>query len=166
VQVKSTMATLEIRELEGTAKYQEVQKLLKSLEEDLLVKELSSTEKTRILLQLRHYGTKPKDAEPLYSKEGIDILAQHGVNGDTLDVRRAALRCIANACLLNEGMRQVFVDTGFSGKLAERLKCENSEDEIIIARILFLTTYDTNLDFDIMIRKHGLGDSINWVRLN
>lgn len=31
--------------------------------------DIFAAEKTRILLQLRHYGTKPKDAEPLYSKE-------------------------------------------------------------------------------------------------
>jgi hypothetical protein len=47
---------------------------------------------------------------------------RYGVEGETPDVRRAALRCVANALLLDPKMRQAFVDTGYSGKLAEKLK--------------------------------------------
>lgn len=47
---------------------------------------------------------------------------KYGVDGDTADVRRAALRCVANALLLDEKMRQVFVDTGYGGRLAENIK--------------------------------------------
>lgn len=54
--------------------------------------------------------------------QGIGTLVQYGVDGETVDVRRAALRCVANAMLLDENMRQIFVDTGNGGKLAERLK--------------------------------------------
>lgn len=47
---------------------------------------------------------------------------KYGVDGETADVRRAALRCVANALLLDPNMRQVFVDTGYGGRLAENLK--------------------------------------------
>lgn len=47
---------------------------------------------------------------------------KYGVDGETPDVCRAALRCVANALLLDEKMRQIFVDTGSGGKLAEKLK--------------------------------------------
>lgn len=47
---------------------------------------------------------------------------KYGVDEDTPDVRRAALRCVANALLLDEKMRQTFVDTGYGGRLAENLK--------------------------------------------
>ena len=47
---------------------------------------------------------------------------KYGVDGDTADVRRAALRCVANALLLDEKMRQTFVDTGYGSRLAENLK--------------------------------------------
>lgn len=47
---------------------------------------------------------------------------KYGVDGEIADVRRSALRCVANALLLNPNMRQVFVDTGYSGRLAEGLK--------------------------------------------
>jgi hypothetical protein len=55
-------------------------------------------------------------------RQGIGILAHYGVEGETADVRRAALRCVANALLLDSKMRQIFVNTGLAGKLAERLK--------------------------------------------
>jgi hypothetical protein len=44
------------------------------------------------------------------------------LDGETADIRRAALRTIANALLLKSDMRQVFVDTGCVGKLAEKLR--------------------------------------------
>lgn len=47
---------------------------------------------------------------------------KYGIDGKTADIRRAALRCVANALLLDGSMRQIFVDTGYGGKVAERLK--------------------------------------------
>lgn len=58
--------------------------------------------------------------------QGIDTLVRYGVDGENADIRRTALRCVANALLLDAKMRQVFVDTGYGGKLAERLKVCNS----------------------------------------
>jgi hypothetical protein len=58
--------------------------------------------------------------------QGIETLVRYGVDGENADIRRTALRCVANALLLDAKMRQVFVDTGYGGKLAERLKvCNN-----------------------------------------
>jgi len=34
---------------------------------------------------------------------------------------------------------------------------------MVTSRILFLLTYDTNLDFEAMIKKHALGDNVNYV---
>lgn len=47
---------------------------------------------------------------------------KYGVDGESPDVHRAALRCVANALLLDAKMRQIFVDTGYGEKLAENLK--------------------------------------------
>lgn len=55
---------------------------------------------------------------------------RYGVDGKTPDERRAALRCVANALLLDGKMRQVFVDTGYAGKLAERLKVRIDLDAV------------------------------------
>ncbi|KAI2792388.1 hypothetical protein POX_b02425 [Penicillium oxalicum] len=153
---------MSLTRLQGAAKLQQVTRLLASLKDDLNESHLTPAQKSEILLQLRQHGTSPVDAGPIYSSEGIKLLAQYGLNGETADVRRAALRCVANALLLDTNMRQAFVDTGYGGKLAERLKTENSEDEMITSRILFLSTYDSNLDFDALIKNHSLGDNVNY----
>ncbi|KAJ5675474.1 hypothetical protein N7462_008371 [Penicillium macrosclerotiorum] len=149
-------------QLSGAAKLQQVTRLLDTLNTDLQEKRLSATQKVEALLQLRQHGTNPTDAGPIYCSDGIGILAQYGVEGETPDVRRAALRCIANALLLDAKMRQLFADTGFGGKLAQRLKTDNSEDEMVISRILFLSTYDSTMDFEILIKNHSLGDNVNY----
>lgn len=43
------------------------------------------------------------------------------------------------------------------------MQVDNSEDEMVTSRILFLSTYDTDLDFEALIKKHGLGDNVNYV---
>ncbi|KAL4784833.1 guanine nucleotide exchange factor [Aspergillus varians] len=153
---------MDLRVLQGPEKLQQVTKLLDTLERDLKDNSLSSAQRTQTLLQLRQHGTSPDNAGPIYSKKGIDILSKYGVDGETTDVRHAALRCVANALLLDGRMRQLFVDTGRGGKLAEILKCDSSEHEMVISRILFLSTYETNMDFDNLIRNHSLGDNVNY----
>ncbi|RAQ70154.1 synembryn [Aspergillus flavus] len=153
---------MDFQTLRGAEKLQQVTQLLSSLEKDLNEKKLSSTVKVQLLLQLRQHGTNPADAGPIYSRRGMEILAKYGVDGESVDIRRAALRCVANALLLDPKMRQLFADTGHGGKLAEKLKCDSSEDEMVISRILFLSTYDTTMDFDNLVNKHGLGDNVNY----
>lgn len=34
---------------------------------------------------------------------------------------------------------------------------------MVASRILFLSTYDTNLDFEVLIKNHSLGDNVNYV---
>jgi hypothetical protein len=35
---------------------------------------------------------------------------------------------------------------------------------MVISRILFLSTYDTTMDFDDLVNKHALGDNVNYVK--
>ncbi|KAM0115513.1 hypothetical protein ACP6JC_007908 [Aspergillus fumigatus] len=42
------------------------------------------------------------------------------------------------------------------------LKCDNSEDEMVISRILFICTYDTTMDYEQLIKNHSLGDNVNY----
>ena len=118
----------------------------------------------------------------LITSQGITTLARYGVEGETPDVRRAALRCVANALLLDGKMRQVFVDTGYGSKLSDMLKvcllcnltysktdsvkqAEDSEDEMVASRILFYTTYDTTMDFGDLIKSYQLADNVAYVSL-
>ncbi|KAL4928837.1 synembryn [Aspergillus undulatus] len=151
-----------LRVLQGPEKLREVTKLLDSLEADLRNDSLDSAQRTQTLLQLRQHGTSPDNAGPIYSKKGIEVLSKYGVDGETTDVRHAALRCVANALLLDENMRQLFVDTGRCGKLAEMLKCDSSEHEMVISRVLFLSTYNTNANFEDLINNHSLGDNVHY----
>ncbi|KAL2827419.1 guanine nucleotide exchange factor [Aspergillus cavernicola] len=153
---------MEFRVLQGPEKLRQVTTLLDSLEKDLRDKSLRSAQRVQTLLQLRQHGTSPDNAGPIYSKKGIEVLSKYSVDGETTDVRRAAMRCVANALLLDSNMRQLFVDTGRGGKLAEMLKCDSSDDEMVISRILFLSTYDTDMDFDALINDHALGDNVNY----
>ncbi|KAL8905938.1 MAG: hypothetical protein Q9207_002319 [Kuettlingeria erythrocarpa] len=54
----------------------------------------------------------------------------------------------------------MFVDLGYPIRAAQRLKNENRDDELLNSRILFLTTYNTTLDFDAIFKDHQLADSI------
>lgn len=90
------------------------------------------------------------------------MLSKYGLDAqEPSEASREALRCLANAFLLHEPSRQVFVDLGYAPKAAERLKGESSDDEFLISRILFYLTYGTDLDFNALIDNNGLADSIN-----
>ena len=48
-------------------------------------------------------------------------------------------------------------------RLAASAQNDNRDDEFLISRILFLTTYNTNLDFERLIDQYHLADNINTV---
>lgn len=64
---------------------------------------------------------------------------KYGVDGESPDIRRAALRCVANALLLDAKMRQVFVDTGYGGRLAENLEVL-SQLPFVVLLVLIMRT--------------------------
>lgn len=117
-----------------------------------------------------------------YDAKGIRILSGQGFNGTPSIASRDALRCLANLFLLDPKTRQMFIDLGFPDKAAERLKVglswlpqisdptlsslqnDDRDDEFLVSRILFLMTYDTNLNFDGLFEHHQLSQSMNRVR--
>lgn len=88
------------------------------------------------------------------------MLLRHAFHSPSSDTARAALRIIANAMLLKPETRQIFVDQGFAAKACNEFKKENWDDEFLVARILFLTTYDTNVDLEELIEKHHLAERV------
>lgn len=54
--------------------------------------------------------------------QGIHTLCQYAFENSDVETAQEALRCIANALLLEPRMRQVVVDLGFAPKAADRLK--------------------------------------------
>ena len=159
----NTVAPLkpESKMLTGDEKLLEVSKLIETLNEDLENPKLDTRERNTILEQLKAYGRDPTNADPIYSSGGIKTLSHYAFESKAPSTSREALRCIANALLLRQNLRQVFVNLDCPSKAAEKLKTQETDDEFLVCRIFFLLTYETKLDFDALFDKHALGESIN-----
>lgn len=92
--------------------------------------------------------------------QGISMLLRHAFHSPSTETARGALRVLANSMLLNEQSRQMFVDEGFAPKAAVELKTDHWDTEFLTSRILFLSTYGTNVDLETLIDKHHLADNI------
>ena len=62
--------------------------------------------------------------------------------------------------LLRAHTRQIFVDLGYESKTCNKLKNDNRDDEFLVSRIIFLTTYDSNIDIEKLIDQHHLAEYI------
>ncbi|KAK4549442.1 hypothetical protein LTR36_006439 [Oleoguttula mirabilis] len=144
--------------MSGTA---EVDRLLQELERNLESARSSLKQQEALLGQVKVLGRDLSTAGPIFSKKGISILSRCGLDKESSNTSREALRCLANAFLLNEPSRQLFVDLGYATKAADRLKVDNRDDEFLISRILFLLTYNTQVDYEVLVNQHHLADSIN-----
>jgi hypothetical protein len=92
--------------------------------------------------------------------KGIETLTRHAFNSPSLTTSRNALRCLANALLLRADTRQIFVDLGYEMKACNKLKNDSRDDEFLVSRIIFLTTYNTNVDIEKLIDQHHLAENI------
>jgi hypothetical protein len=63
--------------------------------------------------------------------------------------------------LLRPAVRQIFVDLKYESKLCNRLKHDDRDDEFLVSRIIFLTTYGTDTNIQELIDQHHLADNIN-----
>ncbi|OLN86820.1 Synembryn-like protein C3E7.04c [Colletotrichum chlorophyti] len=146
--------------LTGKAKLEAVASLMNELGEDLKKPTLLPENRDAKLEELKIYGRDPRDADPIFTKEGIEILTKHAFSSPSNQTARAALRVLANAMLLKPRTRQMFVDLGFEDLACKRLKNENFDDEFLVSRVLFLTTYDTKIDLLGLIQKYHLAEII------
>ncbi|KAF2858683.1 hypothetical protein K470DRAFT_283130 [Piedraia hortae CBS 480.64] len=138
-----------------------VDHLLDQLERNLKHDGMPIKEQETVLGELKILGRNSASAGSIFSRRGIDVLAKYGFRRETKSTSHEALRCLANAFLLSETTRQLFVDLEYSTDAAERLKSNDCNDEFLISRIIFLLTYNTSADLDDMVNKHGLADSVN-----
>lgn len=147
--------------LTGPAKLIAVTGLVEKLTEDLNSVTLLPQQRDAALEQLKIYGREPQNADPIFTKEAIEMLTRHAFNSPSSTTSRNALRVLCNALLLKPETRQMFVNLGYEAKVCNKLKSDNRDDEFLISRILFLTTYGTNTNLVGLIDKHHLADSIN-----
>ncbi|CAD6500422.1 BgTH12-07599 [Blumeria graminis f. sp. triticale] len=143
-----------------SAKLDEVTKIIDVLEADIHKHTLDSLQRSTYLEKLKVYGRDPTHSDPIYTKQGISTLAHYAFNPLSDTDSQAALRCIANAMLLRPETRQIFLDLGLEETACDRLCKHSQETEFLISRILFLMTYDTNIDLEKLISQHDLARGI------
>ena len=62
--------------------------------------------------------------------------------------------------LLKENTRQLFIDLGCAEQACDKLSNDNREDEFLLSRIILLTTYGTNINFEKLIDRDHLAENI------
>ncbi|KAL7821874.1 guanine nucleotide exchange factor [Trichoderma gracile] len=154
------MSNVQLGTATGAAKLKAVTELVNKLSEDLDKGSLSPKDQDEALEELKIYGRDPRNADPIFTKEGISMLLRYGFNSSSSDTARAALRVVANSMLLKPETRRMLVDQGFAVKACEGLKTDNWDDEFLKSRILLLSTYGTKEHLANLIAEHNLAENI------
>lgn len=87
-------------------------------------------------------------------------MTRHSFDSDSSTTSRNALRCLCNALLLAPEARQKYVDLGYEAKACSKLSNDNRDDEFLVSRAIFLTTYGTTAHIPELIDKHHLAEII------
>ncbi|KAF1845185.1 uncharacterized protein K460DRAFT_366072 [Cucurbitaria berberidis CBS 394.84] len=143
------------------AKLDHVNSILSELKADLDAPKLSIQQRQHLLEQLKVYGRSVDNSDPIFTQDGLRTLGRCAFDGETTPASQEALRCIANALLLVPKTRQILVDLGHGPHAADKLKGDSADDEFLSSRVLFLMTYDANLDYTKLVHENQLADSIN-----
>ncbi|GAW11715.1 hypothetical protein ANO14919_010650 [Xylariales sp. No.14919] len=146
--------------LSGPAKLTATTGLVDKLTRDLASVNLLPHQRDAALEELKIYGRDPRNADPIFTREGIEMLTRHAFDSPSSTTSRNALRCLCNALLLKAECRQFFVDLGYEAKVCNKLKNDNRDDEFLASRLVFLTTYDTDTKLEQLIDKYHLADSM------
>ncbi|KAH8682330.1 guanine nucleotide exchange factor, Ric8 [Xylariales sp. PMI_506] len=146
--------------LTGPAKLAAVTELIGKLKNDLNTGNLLPNQRDTILEELKLYGRDPRNADPIFSPEGIETLSKHAFYATSSTTSRNALRVLCNALLLKAETRQIFVDLDLGEKACEKLKNDNWDDEFLVSRLLFLSTY-AKANLKELVDKHHLADIIS-----
>ncbi|KAG5981916.1 hypothetical protein E4U55_002535 [Claviceps digitariae] len=144
----------------GLAKLQAVTDLVNKLSDDVEKISLLPKDRNDALEELKIYGRDPKDADPIFTENGITMLLRYAFHNNSSETARAALRVIANAMLLKPETRHMFVQESYPAQACARLKTDCWDEEFLLSRILFLSTYGTDIDLKTLIEDHQLADHI------
>lgn len=144
----------------GPAKLKAVTELIDSLTQDLEKVDLNSDKRDAALEELKLHGRDPRNADPIFTKDGIKTLTRHAFESSSPTTSRNALKVLANAMVLNPAARQYFVDFGCEAKACDKLSKGNWEDEFLLSRIIFLTTYGTSVKLPDLIEEHHLAEGV------
>ncbi|KAF3903912.1 hypothetical protein ABW21_db0200342 [Orbilia brochopaga] len=122
---------------------------------------LSQKEQCDILAQLKAFGRIVAGSDAIYAPDGITLLCEIGLRPDTPEPSREALRCVANAMLLDPTTCKAFTNGGYMQRASETYKSESPEDEFLLGRILFLSTTHADKTDVILtcINEHNLAEN-------
>lgn len=140
---------------------EKTQNILERLRRDLAAEaSINDDQLCKALTELKVIARNPAQARGVYSKSGIELLAQCAFGKESQHRPLSALesaRIIANALLLQDQLQQIFVDFGYGTAVVDAYSRKSFDHEFVAARILFLLTYKSKLDFVLLIEKHDLG---------
>jgi len=134
--------------------------LLGQLRDDLDTKELSQTQLEEALGKLKVQGRDVHNVSAIYDEAGVKILGTYAFGDYSSSIRQEASRCLANALLLLPETRQYSIRLGLDKQATDALAKANADEEFLLARILFLLTYDPQIDLPTLLSEHKLAESI------
>ncbi|CUS08598.1 unnamed protein product [Tuber aestivum] len=137
------MATLS----DNKSKLSQVQALVDILKVDFRVHDLPPEKRVAALEELKVFGRDANQSDPIFTREGIEMLCKHAFEGTDNKSALEAMRCLANALLIAPETRHIFVELGYAEKAVNRYQRyrqnDSSHEEFLAGRILFLVTYAT-----------------------
>jgi hypothetical protein len=145
----------------GTDKLEYIKELVNDLTEDLKEELFLPNDRAAALEQLKLLTRDPTNADPLYTEEGVSMLLRHAYDKPSTKSADAARRVLANAMVLKPVTREIFVNKGFAPNACQGLNGGSFDDEFLNSRILFLSTYGTNVDLKKLIDDDKLADRIS-----
>lgn len=144
----------------------QAQKELDFLQTQLKSAKFDDTKSAKSLLNLKLIARTPANAPCVYRLEGLRTLSQIAFDLDKDGKKQheasslEAARIIANALLLQPGTQQMFADLGYMSSLVKFYSQSSANHEFVGARILFLLTYQSNVDFDDLVEHQRLVEHI------
>ncbi|KAM0253205.1 hypothetical protein ACHAP5_000677 [Fusarium lateritium] len=144
----------------GPEKDKAVKELVDALTEDLDNEQFLPDDRALALEKLKIYTRDPRNANALYTEEGIHMVLRHAYDSSSTKTSHAAMRVLANAMLLVPLTRKIFVEKKFAPRACQKLESEDFDGEFLISRVLLISTYDPNLDLDDLLDNWNLADRI------
>lgn len=129
---------------------------LGTLREDAEQKLLSDAARSEVLGQLKVLGRDANNIKDAYDADAVELLARYGFGQYSEDVRREALRCLANALILVPTTQDTFAASGLLSKAAILYGSQDDDDEFLGARMLFLMTYNRSSNLPRLLTDHDL----------
>ncbi|KAK5045465.1 hypothetical protein LTR84_009329 [Exophiala bonariae] len=138
----------------------EASALLRELRRDVDKNVSNHEQHAKALERLKVLGRDARNVSEIYDRAGIDTLGHYAFNELPNPVYQEALRCLANALLLLPQTRESAIELDLDKRATQKLQTSSSDDEFLLARILFLLTYAPTMNLEPLILEQDMAKSI------